>query len=118
MKKKLMFKRYFWIYRILLIFFLIFILLYQILLNYKFQNKISLEINSTESYSIFQSRFNQRLFSLGQRYSYINFDFIFSIQNNSTQTITYLCDSHCGGWGDRLKNIQILCYQFFDSSFF
>lgn len=98
--------RCFKIYRIFLIILLIFILKHQIPFNYNFQNGISLEINSTtEFHSIFKSRFNQRLIRLGQRYSHINIDLLLSIQKTSTKIITYYCQTHCGGWGDRLRGI-------------
>ena len=51
------------------------------------------------------SRFNQRLFRLGQRYSYINIDLLLSIQTSSNQILTYYCAKDCGGWGDRLRGI-------------
>jgi len=63
-------------------------------------------MNKTEFDSIFKTRFDQRLFRLGQGFSHINIDLLFSIQRSSTKTITYYCKTNCGGWDDRLRGIN------------
>jgi hypothetical protein len=107
--------RQFWIYRLCLtnIFTFVFV---SFLFNYNQtkQNK-SLLLNPTfvntnkfeyeKENSFYKSRFNQRLFHLGQRFSHININKLIHIQSSSTQTLTYYCSKHCGGWGDRLRGI-------------
>jgi hypothetical protein len=97
-----MFKRYFWIYR--LIFILIFVLVLEYQLYYGHRTAFEY-LNENEFHSVFQSRNNERLFRLNQRFSHINIDLLLSIQRSSIQTLTYYCDKHCGGWGDRLRGI-------------
>lgn len=106
-----MFVRYFWTYRLFLLFLFLFTFGYQIYNNREQSfvqhdsTIIPLEINKTEFYSIYKSRFNERLFRLGRRFSHINIDLLLSIQTSSIQTITYYCANNCGGWGDRLRGI-------------
>ncbi len=96
-----MFMRYYCINRLVFVLLLIFVFVYE----YNHRNIDGLKMNKTEVYSIFKERFNQRLFRLGQRFSHINIDLLFSIQISSNKTMTYYCENNCGGWGDRLRGI-------------
>ena len=61
--------------------------------------------NSIEIPSIFQSRWNERLFHLVRRFSHINLQVLHAIQSTANQTLTYSCVKNCGGWGDRLRGM-------------
>ncbi|MCC6972295.1 MAG: hypothetical protein IT434_18935, partial [Phycisphaerales bacterium] len=76
-----------------------------VLLKLSCSNSNRIEDESGSEKSLFKSRLNQRLFHLGQRFSHINIDQLLRIQSSSTQSFTYYCSTHCGGWGDRLRGI-------------
>jgi hypothetical protein len=82
-KIKSMFIRYYWTYG-LFILLLIFVFGYQLYYNYPtacdYNHRNT--INQTEFHSRFKSRLNQRLFRLGQRFSHIDIDLLFSIQTS------------------------------------
>lgn len=69
------------------------------------ENPRTSTIDSIESSSIYQSRWNERLIYLVRRYSHINLDLLRTIQTTSNRTLTYSCTKHCGGWGDRLRGM-------------
>ena len=69
------------------------------------QTSSSRIVNQTDFHSIFQSRWNYRLFRLARQFAHINLDLLLSVQTRSNRTITYYCAKNCGGWGDRLRGI-------------
>ncbi|CAF3321087.1 unnamed protein product [Rotaria socialis] len=81
--------------------------------HFKQHDSVLLKLNCSDSTkieyesekSLFKPRLNQRLFRIGQRFSHINIDKLLRIQSSSTQSFTYYCSKHCGGWGDRLRGI-------------
>ncbi|CAF1599168.1 unnamed protein product, partial [Didymodactylos carnosus] len=55
-------------------------------------------------YLFISKAIQQRLLILGQKYVHLNIS-QFTSTSMKTKTLTYLCESHCGGWGDRLRGI-------------